>query len=126
MMSRETLLTFVIPISLAVLSWVAAFLIRRRSSQLDRELAARQQAIEQILSGSVDFENQMIWITLRGGLRQGTSLSQYEWLQQANDPKRYRYRLDNSSIHWDELGKKIDLADLLGNSRETYPFLTSK
>ena len=125
-MDRETLLTFVIPISIAVLSWVAALLIRYRSSQLDKKLAATQYAIEQILPDSVDFENEMIWVTLRGGMRQGTPLKQYEWLQQASDPKRYRYRLENSSIYWDELGKKIDLVDLLGTNRKTSSFLTSK
>lgn len=62
---------------------------------------------------SLDFREEMIWITLADGRVIAAPLTRYPWLEAANEAQRSDYRLGAFSILWESLEDGIDIEGLL-------------
>jgi len=91
------------------LGW-GVFVIRPASAQVRPSQMERQQPGQPI---AVDFDSEMIWVSLADGRIIGNPLQWYPRLMAADATSRQQAELRASSIHWFDLGLTLSIQQML-------------
>lgn len=62
---------------------------------------------------AVEFDDAMIWVTLKDGRVIGAPLSWFDWLNEASENARANFELGALSVYWPDLDDGIDIQALV-------------